>query len=103
MQTGCETHDSKAAYEAGRRAGLGVAALAASLVAFVSLLGVEKSLLALVLGLMAWRGAMRGSAASKLGLVAMLISAAHVLTVVIVLFVFWDRLLEFVRTLEQLS
>lgn len=103
METGCETHDPKAAYEAGRRAGLAVAALAASLVAFVSLLGVEKSLLALVLGIMAWRGAMRGSTARKLGLVAMLISAAHVLTVVIVLVVFWDRLLEFVQTLEQLS
>lgn len=59
-----------AAFEDGRRAGLAAAAMALSLVAFFSLLGAEKALLAIALGMMARRGSRPGSAGRRLATVA---------------------------------
>ena len=54
MATGQEQEEQIAeAFNAGRRVGFGVSALVLSFVAFLSLLGAEKAILAIVLGTLA--------------------------------------------------
>jgi hypothetical protein len=91
------------AYVAGRRMGFAVSALAMSLVAFLSLLGLEKAILAIVLGSLAIREAKRGTLARRLGSVAIGLGALYPVTVAVVLWVFRDRVVEFVRLLQNLS
>lgn len=92
-----------AAYLAGRRVGFGVSALALSLVAFLSLLGAEKAILAIVLGVLAMRGTERGAAARRLGGAAIGIAAAFLATLLVVLVVYRDKLGELVQLLNKLS
>jgi hypothetical protein len=91
------------AFDAGRRAGLATAALALSVVAYVSLLGAEKALLAIALGVIARRGSRPGSAGRKLATIAMGIAAVFLVSIVFVLIMFWDHLVELVNHLKQLS
>src|SRR5687768_1481588 len=91
------------AFDAGRRAGFGVAALILSFVTFVSLLGAEKAILAIVLGVLAQRGAQPGSQARRFGRAAVGIGVLFLLTVAVVLIVFWDKIGELVAALEKLS
>lgn len=95
--------DVSAAYLAGRRVGFGISALALSLVAFLSLLGAEKAILAIVLGVLAIRGTERGAAARRLGGAAIGIAAAFLATLLIVLVVYWDKLAELIQLLNKLS
>ena len=91
------------AFEAGRRAGLATAAVALSLIAFVSLLGAEKALLAIVLAVLARRGARPGSAARRLAAVAIGVAAVFLVSITFVLIRFWNELGDLVNHLRQLS
>lgn len=91
------------AFAAGRSAGLATAALAISLVAFLSLLGAEKALLAIALGILARRGAQPGSAGRRLASVAIGIASVFLITITFVLIVFWKQLVDLVHHLMQLS
>ncbi len=91
------------AYDAGRRVGFGVSALAIGLVAFLNLLGAEKAILAIALGALAVRGSDLSPLPRRLGSAAIVLGAVFLLTVGVVLVVFWDQAVEFVRLLQQLS
>lgn len=92
-----------AAYQEGRRIGLATAALALSLVAYINLLGIEKSVLAGVLAFLALRGAGTGSQPLRRGRVALVIAALHVVFLVAVLSIFHDKLLQLVPLLQKLG
>lgn len=91
------------AFEDGRRAGLATAAVAASAVAFLSLLGAEKALLAIALALLARRGAAPGSAARRLAAVAIGVATVFLVSIAVILAVFWDELVGLVHHLQKLS
>ncbi len=91
------------AFQAGRRVGFGISALALGLVAFLSLLGTEKAILAIVLGALAIRGSAPGSPPRWLGVTAICLGSLFVLTVGVVLVVFWDRVVEFIQLLQRIS
>lgn len=86
----------------GRRQGLAIAALAASLVAYLNLLGAEKSILAIVLATIAMSGS--GSRqVRRRSLAAIGLSLIHIATVAAVLILFWDELGELVQLLSRLG
>jgi hypothetical protein len=91
------------AFAAGRSAGLAIAALAAGVISFVSLLGAEKAVLAVVLGILAIRGAAPGSSARRLGILGILLGGLFVVTLVVLLAVLHDQFAKLVRLLHQLS
>jgi hypothetical protein len=91
------------AFDAGRRAGLATAALALSLVCFFSLLGAEKALLAIALGVLARRGSRPGSAGRRLATAAIGVATAFLVSIALVLVMFWDELRGLVVYLRQLS
>jgi hypothetical protein len=104
MTTSGEHVDKTAeAYDAGRRVGYGVSALALGLVTFLSLLGTEKAILAMALGFLAVRGSASSPLSRRLGSAAIMLGVVFLLTVGVVLVVFWDQAVEFVRLLQQLS
>ena len=104
MTTSREHVDNTAeAYDAGRRVGFGVSALAIGLVSFLSLLGAEKAILAIALGTLAVRGSDPNPLSRRLGNAAIVLGVVFLLTVGVVLAVFWDQAVEFVRLLQQLS
>lgn len=92
-----------AAYDAGRCVGFGISALALGLISFLSLLGAEKAILAIVLGVLAVGGSDPSPLSRRLGGAAIVLGAVFLLTVGVVLVVFWDQAVEYVRLLQQLS
>ncbi len=103
MSTTPPTDPTYAAYQRGRRMGLATGALALSVVAFVNLLGLEKSILAGVLALLALRGAAPAVDVIRRGRVALAIAVIHILTVAAVLIVFHDKLLQLLHLLQRLG
>jgi len=91
------------AFEDGRRAGLATAAMVLSVVAFFSLLGAEKALLAIALALLALRGSQPGSAARRLATMAIGIATVFLVSIAFVLIRFWTELTDLVNYLRQLS
>lgn len=91
------------AFQEGKRAGLAIAALAGSAVAFVSLLGIEKTILAIVLAVLAIRGSAPRSRARRLALAALGIAAVYVLTFAVAMALFHEKLYELIRLLQQLG
>jgi hypothetical protein len=91
------------AFDAGRRAGLAVAAVALGAVAFLSLLGLEKAGLAIILGLLALRGRKGGVTTRRLAMAAIGLGTVFMLTAAMVLAVYWDRLMRFLVVLQKLS
>lgn len=91
------------AFDAGRRAGLAVAAFSLALVSFLSLLGAEKALLAIVLATVALRGAKVGETTRRLALAAIGIGTIFVATVAFVVIAYWDKIRELIAALEKLS
>jgi hypothetical protein len=91
------------AFDAGRRAGLAVAAVALGMVTFLSLLGLEKAGLAIILGVLALRGRSAGVATRRLAMAAIGLGTLFVVTVAILLAVYWDRLARFLVELQKLS
>jgi hypothetical protein len=100
-----EAHQEQAAdlYVAGRRDGLGIAAVVLGIVTFVSLLGIEKAVLAAVLGALAMRGAPTGSRARQLGGAALILAVAYAIAFIIMAVVFREQLGGLIAALEQLS
>jgi hypothetical protein len=94
--------DLAQARDDGRRQGLAIAALAASLVAYVNLLGAEKSILAIVLATIAMFGT--GSRiVRRRSLIAIGLSLVHIATIIAVLVIFRNELGELVQLLSQLG
>jgi hypothetical protein len=92
-----------AAFDTGRRAGFATAAVALSVVAFVNMFGAEKAILAIVLAMIALRGSATGLPYRRLARTAIGIASAFIVTVVVVLTVWWDKLAELVTLLAKLS
>ena len=90
-------------YAEGKREGLAIGAIAAGAVAFISLLGVEKAILAIVLAVLAFRGAKAGSAARRLSLAAIVVAAVYALTYIILLVLYYDKLVELIHLLQKLG
>jgi uncharacterized BrkB/YihY/UPF0761 family membrane protein len=101
MQT--EVDPIRAAYREGHRRGLAVAALAASLVAFVSLLGVEKAILAVVLGALSLRGARAGWRGRSFGVAAVVIASVYIVAFVIFLALYYDKVRDLIQQLQKLG
>lgn len=91
------------AYTAGRRAGFGIAALTVGCVSFLSLLGLEKALVAIVLGGLAVRGAPQGSLARRLGVAGIVLGVLFAVTLIVLLLLFHDKVMMLIRALEDLS
>jgi hypothetical protein len=91
------------AYNIGRRVGFGISALALSIVAYLSLLGLEKAVLAIVLGALALRGMKQGTLARRLGFISIILSVIFIITFFVVMFLFWDKVKEFIILLRKLS
>jgi hypothetical protein len=99
-----ENHESLSeAFRAGRRVGLAISALALSLVAFLSLLGMEKAILAIILGAMALRGSAPGTPSRRYGLAAIVIGSLFLVTAAVVLVAYWNKIGEIIVMLNQLS
>jgi hypothetical protein len=96
-------HSFDSAFDQGRRNGLATAALALSVVSFVNLLGIEKSILAAVLGMVALQGAEPIRSLLRRGRIAIALAAVHASTVVVVLIVFRDKLGQLLTHLQSLS
>jgi hypothetical protein len=94
--------DLAQARDRGRREGLALAALALSLVAFINLLGAEKSLLAVVLAVIAMRGA-RVPLVLRRSRLAIGFAMLHLLTFVVVIVLFHDKLAELLRLMHSLA
>ena len=91
------------AFREGKRAGLAIAAIAGSAVAFVSLLGIEKALLAIILAILASRGAAPKSHTRRLASVAIGLGLLYVVTFAVVMALFHDKLGELIRLLQQMG
>jgi hypothetical protein len=94
---------TEATYADGRRVGLATGALATAAVAFVSLLGIEKAVLAGVLATLALRGARAGTLAQKLSAAALLLAVVYTITYVTVLIVFREQLAELLRLMQKMG
>ena len=77
--------------------------MALSLVAFFSLLGAEKALLAIALAVLARRGSQPGSAGRRLATVAIGVATVFLVSIAFILILFWDELVGLVLYLRQLS
>jgi hypothetical protein len=91
------------AHRDGYCLGLATAALALSAVAFINMLGVEKSVLSAVLALLALRGAQPVGQLLRRGKAALLISALYAVTIVTVLVLFHDKFAELIRLMQKLG
>ena len=100
--TGSETTAEAAALMRGRREGYATAALAASCVGFINLLGMEKALLAMALAAMAIGGLPAGAARSR-ALAAFGLGGVYIVTIVAVVTVYHDKLLHLLALLKDLA
>jgi hypothetical protein len=103
MSSDVQSDSAGTAYREGRSAGLAVGALAVSLVAFLSLLGIEKAVLALVLAVLAIRGVANGVRARRLAIAAIVIACIYAATYVVVVALYHDKIGELIRMLHQLG
>lgn len=83
--------------------GLAIAALALSAVSFLTLLGAEKAILAIVLGLLAARDAAPATLAKKLAVGAISLATIFLVTLGVLLAMYWDEAIELVQQLQKLS
>ena len=86
-------------YRAGRRDGLALGALALALVAFVNILSVEKSILAVVLAVLA----LKAAPSSRQAKWALGVAGLHILTWVTVLVLFHEKIAQLLKLLQHLS
>jgi NADH:ubiquinone oxidoreductase subunit K len=90
------------AYERGRNVGLATGAIALSVVAYVNLLGIEKSLLAIVLAVLALKNARALATPRFRALLALGFAAVHAITVIVVLILFREKLTQLLREVIEL-
>jgi hypothetical protein len=95
--------DTQAAYREGRQTGMALSALALSIVSFISLLGLEKAILALVLGALVLREAQGGSPARRKATTAVVVASVYAVFFFVTLAVFHDKIAVLIRTLQQMS
>lgn len=95
-----ESSDSRAAYALGRKHGLATAALALSLISFVNLIGAEKGLLALVLGIIALSG---GQATRSRARIAIGLAVLQLCTILVVILLFRDQIAQLLALLSKLG
>jgi hypothetical protein len=91
------------AFRAGRSMGLAVGALALSAVSFLTLLGAEKAILAIVLGVFAAREAAPATPARRLAGGAVLLATLFLITLGVLLALYWNEAIELVQQLQKLS
>jgi hypothetical protein len=91
------------AYQAGRRVGFGISALVLGLVGFLSLLGAEKAILAIVLGGLAIQGSGPGTMAQRLGWIGICLGILFLFTLAAILIVFHGQVSELLQALQRLS
>lgn len=92
----------QAALLQGRREGLATAALAAGCVAFINLLGAEKALLAITLAGLAL-GALPAGPARGRALAALGLGAIYLVTMIVVLILYHDKLARLLELLKDLG
>jgi len=86
----------------GRRQGLAIAALALGLISFLNLLGTEKSILAIVLGVIAMSGSSSRLVRQR-SFIAIGLALLQIVTIGVVLLLFQDELGQLVELLSKLS
>jgi hypothetical protein len=91
-----------AALRRGRSEGLATAALALGALAFLNLLGAEKGILAVVLGVLALRHVSSGQARRRAQF-AVVLGALQIATVALVLVLFHDQLRQLIDLLRTLG
>lgn len=91
------------AYQEGRRLGLATGALALSAVAFINMLGIEKSVLAVVLALLSLQGARPIERVLRRGRAALVLAGVHVISIITVFVLFHDKLTQLLHLLQKLS
>src|SRR4051794_32791237 len=91
-----------AARRGGRSEGMATAALALGAVAFLNLLGVEKGILAIVLAVLALRGAPAGPSPRR-ARIAIALGVVQLATVVMALVLFHDKLRQLIELLRTLG
>lgn len=92
----------EAAYRRGRRTGLATAAFALAVIAYLNLLGIEKSLLAIVLAAMALKDSLLPAVLRTRTWIALGLAAVHTVTVVVIVVVFADKLSLLARYVLEL-
>jgi hypothetical protein len=90
------------AYNSGRRVGFGVSALALSMVTYLSMLGFEKAILAIVLGALAMQAGNR-TLAKRLGITSVILGSVFMVSVIVLVIVFQEKVIEFITLLKELS
>jgi predicted branched-subunit amino acid permease len=90
------------AYEKGRNVGLAIGALAVSVIAYINLLGIEKSLLAIVLAILALQNARSLSTPRFRAQLALVLASIHAVTVIVIVIVFREKLAELARRVIEL-
>lgn len=99
-----KTPDAAAdAFSRGRQVGLATAALALSIVSFISLLGLEKAILAATLGIVAWRIRPSSSQGKKRSLLAIAVAVIYALIFIIVFALFHDKFADLIHMMQKLS
>jgi hypothetical protein len=91
------TEAIEAAYERGRRVGLATAALALAVIAYVNLLGIEKSLLAVAFAAAALRGVPLSMIIRARTWIAVALASVHAITVVVIVVVYADKIAALAR------
>ena len=86
----------------GHSEGLALAALSLSLISFLNLLGVEKSILAIIFAVAALAGT-RDEPGRRRAFIALGLSALHIATIAVVLVVFHEQLGELLKLLSKLG
>jgi|WetSurMetagenome_2_1015567.scaffolds.fasta_scaffold1169418_1 hypothetical protein len=90
-------------YQAGKRTGFGIAALALGLVSYLSLLGLEKAVLTIVLGVLAMKGEIPTPIAKRLGIASIALGVIFILSAAVLLYLFQDKFAELIGNLKKLS
>jgi hypothetical protein len=103
MAESIDTEALHSAHRDGYRLGLATSALALSVVAFVNMLGIEKSVLSAVLALLALQGAKPINQLLRRGRAALLVSAVYAVTIVTVLVLYHDKLSDLIHLMQKLS
>ena len=97
-----QTETPEAAYQRGRRVGLAAAALALAVIAYVNLLGIEKSLLAVVLAAVALKGVSLSRIVQTRTRIALALAALHAIAVVVIVVMYGDKLALLTRQMIEL-
>jgi hypothetical protein len=103
MEEKSQANQISEAYLTGRRTGIAISALALSIVTYLSLLGFEKAILAIVLGIIALKGAQTKSLSRRFGILSICLSVLFMVSAIVFLIIFREKVMEFIGFLKTLS